>query len=68
MPTTKVLPCGSLEAMPSEIGRHMDHSCGSTENVVLSPSVVWTLLTDFYLRSGFWKECTQARFFRPNLL
>ena len=66
MLTTKVLPCGSFKAVPSQIGKHRDHCCGSTENVLLSPLAASPLLTDFYLHSGFWKECTQARLFRSK--
>ena len=68
MPTTKVLPCGLLKAMPSNIGSRPDHSCGSTENVLLSPLAASPLLTDFYLHSGFWEECTQARLFRSKFI
>ena len=64
----KALPCGSFKAIPSQIGNHLDHCCGSTENVRLSTSPSSLLLTDFHLRSGFRKECTQVRVFRPRLI
>ena len=68
MPTTKVLPCGSFKAIPLQIGKRPDHCCGSTENVPLSTSPALSLLTDFYLYSGFRQECTQARLFHPRLI
>ena len=68
MLTTKALPCGSFKAAPSQIGKPLDHYCGSTENVLLSPSAASLLLTDFYLPSRFWKECAQVRLFRPRLI
>jgi hypothetical protein len=68
MPTTKVLPCGLLKAMSSNIGSRLDYSCGSTENVRLSPSAASSLLTDLYLHSRFWEECTQARLFRSKFI
>ena len=68
MLTTKVLPCGSLKAVPSRIGKHRDHCCGSTENVHLSPSAASLLLTDFRIHSRFRQECTQARPFRLRLI
>ena len=69
MPITKVLPCGSLKAMPSKIGRHLGHYCGSTENVVLfSPSAASPSLIVFHLHSRFRQECTQVRLFCPKLI
>jgi hypothetical protein len=68
MPITKVLPCGSLKVMPSKIGRHLGHYCGSTENVLFSPSAPSPSLTFFYLHSRFRQECTQARLFRPKFI
>jgi len=68
MLTTKVLPCGSLKAIPSQIGKRLDHCCGSMENVLLSTSPASLLLTDIRLHSRFWQECTQARLFRPRLI
>ena len=69
MPTTKVLRCGSPKAIPSKIGRHLGHCCGSTENVLLLfPSASSPLLTGFSLYSRFWEECTQARLFRPKFI
>ena len=65
---TKALPYGSFKAIPSQIGSHLDHCCGSTENVRLSTSPTSPLLTDFYLHSRFWQECTQVRLFRPGLV
>ena len=68
MPTTKVLPCGSFKAIPLQIGKRLDHCCGSTENVLFSTSPASPLLTDFYLYSGFRQECTQASLFHPSLI
>ena len=68
MPIMKVLPCGSLKAIPSKIGRHLGHYCGSTENVLVSPSAASSSLTVFYIRSRFRKECTQARLFCPKFI
>src|SRR5712691_7499765 len=66
--TTRVRLCGSLKVLPSKIGKHLDHCCGSTENVLLSTSAASPLLTDFRFHSGFRQECTQARLFRPRLI
>jgi len=68
MLTTKVLPCGSFKAIPSQIGKRLDHCYGSTENVPLSTSAALPLLTDFRLHSGFRQECAQVRRFRPRLV
>ena len=66
MLTTKVLPFGSLKAVPSQIGKRLDRCCGSTENVFLTTFLASLLLTDFRLHSGFRKECTQVRLFHPR--
>src|SRR6266704_3198084 len=68
MLTTKVLPCGLLKAILSQIGKRLGHCCGSMENVLLSTSPALLLLTDFRLHSRFWQECTQVRRFRPRLI
>ena len=65
---TKVLPCGSFKAIPSQIGSHLGHCCGSTENVRPSTSTASPLLTNFQLRSRFREECHQVRLFRPRLI
>src|SRR5712691_10681450 len=63
MLTTKVPPYGSSKAIPSMIGKRLDHCYGFTENVLLSPSADSPLLTDFPFHSRFRKECTQVRLF-----
>ena len=68
MLTTKVLPCGSFKAVPSQVGKRLGHCCGSTENVSLSTSPASLLLTDFHIHSRFRQECSQVRVFRPRLI